>query len=179
VATAGYFGWQWWHNHPPYQPSAVQAAATIRFTDQEHADQDLSAYHAVGLQKVIGNAGDQTLIGRLTLRRPAAASAEDTYYVVLIDRGRNCDVNGIFTVDGNGWDGRLDVLPDRYPWLFALRPEDQGDGFEISPSAIVVAADQTSATFAAVIPDGAGITTNDLLMAIILMGPDGQIYWAT
>ncbi len=178
VATAGYFGTRWWHDRPPYQPSAVHAAVTVRFTDQEHADQDLSAYDAVGLQTVIGDAGDQMLIGRLTLRRPAAATAKDTYYVVLIDRGRGRDVKGIFTVDGNGWDGRLDVLPDRYPWLFALRPEDRGDGFEISPSAVIVAADQTSATFAAVIPDRSGITANDLLMAIILMGPDGQIYWA-
>ena len=38
--------------------------------------------------------------------------------------------------------------------------------------------DQTSATFAAVIPDRSGITANDLLIAIIFVGPDGQIYWA-
>ena len=128
---------------------------------------------------MIGDAGDQMLIGRLTLRRPAAATAKDSYYVVLIDRGRGRDVKGIFTVDGNGWDGRLDVLPDRYPWLFALRPEDRGDGFEISPSAIIVAADQTSATVVALIPDGTGITADDLLIAMVLVGPDDQIYWAT
>jgi hypothetical protein len=178
VASAAWAGYAWSKDHPPYPAAAIKATATIRFTNDARFDQDARALGVTGLTKLLGGPDDQQFIGRVDYARPAQASADDTYHVIVIDKRQNRVAPLLFGTDGGGWSGYLSQLPRRYPWLSAMAPNINTNGFP--GSAVTATANAPGPlTFVGAFPNAVGLSPSDIMIVIVFAGPDGQTYWAT
>jgi hypothetical protein len=152
----------------------------IKLTDQAHAKDDLTALGTTDLNPLTALPGEQLILGRVDFAEPAVSSRGGYYYFILIDKRTNTGVFELYDGRGSGWGSNLDLVAERYPWLSALAPQPVGQGWRTTgASALQVATKQTSETFVALIPEEAGISADDLLLTMVFMGSDGQIYWAT
>lgn len=167
ATSAGAAGYAWWHDRPPFPASAVQATATLRFTDEQHFAADARALGVTGLETLVTG---QQFLGRVDYTGPA--SAEGTYQVLVIDKQQNRVAGYLSTVDGGGWSSQLETLAARYPWLSATAPRVTEAGSAVSRDA----GEPGPLTFAGTF---AGDTlVADPLVVLVLSGPEGQIYWA-
>jgi hypothetical protein len=192
VATGGIVGRRWWHNRAPYGPEALGATATLRLVDQATADAAMSpanAEHAAD--------GDQIFLGQVAWARPPKTKADGSLRIVILDK-RTRRMPGIISVTSArpndvsvGSDGPLGVAEERYSWLQGIGPREINGSFWAAGDAITVSsADASPVTFVIVLhparpgtpPEQAVATApaavSDLLVALINVGPDGQVYWA-
>jgi len=186
VAVLGSAVWiaaAWLNTRPPYQAAAVRPVATVRFTDHDHFSGDAAAIGATGLAGLAGT-GQREFVGRLDMTVPAAAKDSGTYVLVVIDARANRIASWIDGPDvpgaGTGWAGAWEVVPERYPWLSAMRSVYLSDGHS-DPVAYMMNPDagRTVAFEGLLDSDSAARSPGDLTAALIYFGPDGQLYWAT
>ncbi|NJC82497.1 hypothetical protein [Planosporangium mesophilum] len=142
--------------------------------------------------------GDQLVLGRVSWKRPPRPQKDATFWIVLLDKRSHLKA-AIQEVTsprrdkvGLGSHGYLMRAVDRYPWLQGVAGHEvNGSWWETGECVAVFAADATPVTFAAVFPAAARspqlpeqavptapVALSNLLVALINMGPDGQIYWA-
>lgn len=169
-----------WRDHPPYDPAAIRATATIRLTDFERFDDDAHALGITDLNALLDRPGDQVFIGRVDFTVPPAAQGAGTYHVVVIDERSNTIAPMLFGKDGGGWNGFLHQVPKKYPWLSAMAPVPVNGGWTSPGSEVSVASDATSPiSFVGKFHDTTISSPSELTVALIFTGPDQQIYWAT
>jgi hypothetical protein len=193
TGTAGLFGWRWWHHLPQYGPDALSAQATLQIVDQATADEALKPSNAIAAR-----GGDQIFLGRVTWIRPPNPQEGSSFRIVLLDK-RSHLMPGIIAVTSAradqvnaGSDGSLDIAQKRYPWLRGVGMRKINGSLWSSCCAVSVwTADASPVTFQTVLhaaplpgtpPEQTAPTApaavEDLLIALISVGPDGQVYWA-
>ncbi|MEU1249159.1 hypothetical protein [Micromonospora arida] len=192
VAAGTTVGWRWWHNRPPYGAKALGATATLRLVDQATADTAMSPVNAEHADD-----GDQIFLGRVAWVRPPSIKDDGSFRVVILDK-RTRRMPGFISVTsprpddvGAGSDGALDIAEKRYPWLQGIGTRHINGLFWTAGAAITVSSvDASPVTFVTVLhpasPDTppehlvatAPAAVSDLLVALINVGPDGQVYWA-
>ncbi|MEV6924838.1 hypothetical protein AB0M46_10045 [Dactylosporangium sp. NPDC051485] len=192
AGTAGVGGWRWWHNRPPYGPDALNAQATLRLVDQATANAALKPVNAV-----VAYVGDQIFLGRVTWTRPPNPQKSSSFRIVLLDKRSHLMPGYIAVTSARpdevaaGADRSLDIAQKRYPWLRGIGLRKINGSFWDSGCAISVrSADASPVTFQTVLRAGrpgtppeqmaptAPAAVEDLLIALISVGPDGQVYWA-
>jgi hypothetical protein len=186
-------GWRWWHNRPPFGPEALNARATLRLVDQATADAALEPVNA----EFANDDDDQIFLGRVTWDQPPTPPKDTSLRIVLLDTRRHL-LPGFIAVTsanpehvGTGLDGSLDIAQNRYPWLKGAGTQESNGSFMSSGSAVFVSSiDASPVTFQTVlhaarpgIPPEHMVATapaavQDLLVALICVGPEGQVYWA-
>ncbi len=192
VAAGGIAGWRWWHNRAPYGPETLGATATLRLVDQATADAAMSPADAERAAD-----GDQIFLGRVAWVRPPDIEADGSFRVVILDK-RTRLMPGFISVTsarpddiGTGSDEALDGAEERYSWLQGIGTREIDGSFWTAGSAITVSSvDASPVTFVIVLhparphtpPEQATATApaavSDLLVALINVGPDGQVSWA-
>ncbi|MEV6816598.1 hypothetical protein [Micromonospora sp. NPDC051296] len=192
VAVGGSAGWRWWHNRPPYGPEVLAATATLSLVDQAAAD----AAFSPSTMEQAGD-GDQIFLGQVTWSRPPDPQSGSSFRVVVLDK-RTRLMPGFINVTSArpdevavGADGFLDRVEKRYSWLQGIGAREVNGAYWSSGSTIVVSSvDASPVTFAIVLrpahpatpPEqavaSAPAAASDLLIALISVGPDGQVYWA-
>ncbi|MGW4463197.1 hypothetical protein [Micromonospora sp. NPDC004704] len=192
VAVGGVAGWRWWHNRPPYGPEALAATATLSLVDQVTADAAISP-----AQVEQAGAGDQIVLGRVTWVRPPEPQVDGSFRIVVLDK-RTRLMPGFINVTsarpdavGAGSDGSLDRAEKRYPWLQGIGKREVNGSFWSAGSAVTVSSvDASPVTLVVVLHPArrgtppeqavatAPVAVTDLLVALINVGPDGQVYWA-
>jgi len=191
--TGGVVGWRWWHNRPPYGPDALSPQATLQFVDQATADAALEPVNAI-----VAGDGDQIVLGRVTWTRPPNPQEGGSFRIVLLDK-RSHRMPGFIAVTSArpdrvnaGSDASLDIAEQRYPWLRGVGLREINGSFWSSANAVCVwSVDASPVTFQTVLLHAARPGTpseqmvpmapaavEDLLIALISVGPDGQVYWA-
>jgi hypothetical protein len=190
LAGSGIAGWRWWHNRPPYGPEALAATASLRLVDQATAD---AAFSPQAMQQA--GAGDQIFLGSVAWSRPPRADV--TFRIVVLDK-RTRLMPGFINAtsarpDGivNGSDESLDRAERRYPWLQGIGAREVNGQFWTAGIAITVSSVEASPVTLAVVLSrqisgspphlavaSAPAAVGDLLVALISVGPDGQVYWA-
>ncbi len=180
AGSAGWAGYAWWKDRPPYSPAAVQATATVRFTDETRFEADARALGITDLTGLVTDPDHQQFIGRVDLTTPAGVDADATYLVMVIDKRRDRVAPQLYGADGGGWSGSYSDLARRYSWLSATAPASTGTGYSDPGSAVSKAADSPGpVTFVGSFSEAGGISASDLMVVLVLEGPDGQVYWAT
>jgi len=137
-------------------------------------------------------------VGRVAWGRPPNIKADGgSFRVVILDK-RTRRMPGFISVTsarlddvGAGSDGPLDVAEERYSWLQGIGPREINGSFWATGDAITVSSvDASPVTFVIVLhparpgtpPEHAVATApaavSDLLVALINVGTDGQVYWA-
>jgi hypothetical protein len=192
VAAGTVVGWRWWHDRSPYGPKALGATATLRLVDQVTADAAMSPVNA----EHAGD-GDQIFLGRVTWVRPPGLQDDGSFRVVILDK-RTRRMPGFISVTSPrpdevvvGSDEALDVAEERYPWLQGIGPREINGSFGTAGAAITVSSlDASPVTFAIVLHPArpgtppelavphAPAAVSDLLVALINVGSDGQVYRA-
>ncbi|GAA4608229.1 hypothetical protein BJY16_006734 [Actinoplanes octamycinicus] len=192
LAVAGAVaGRRWWQQRAPYPPQTLHAQATLRFVDQATADAALAPGNAEHAEP-----GEQILLGRVSWTPPAEARAGDSFRIVLLDKRRRLMPGFIAATAadpadvGAGSDHALDLAEERYPWLRGIGAREINGGFWWPGSAVTASVDASPVTLQTVLhrarpgtPPEAAVATapvsvDDLLVALIGVGPDGQVYWA-
>ncbi|MBG0569304.1 hypothetical protein [Actinoplanes aureus] len=185
-------GWRWWHNRPPYGPDVLNAQATLQLVDPATADAALKPVNAA-----TAGEGDQILLGRVSWSSPPNPQKGDSFRIVLLDK-RSHLMPGFIAVTSarpndvsTGLDGTLDIAQKRYPWLQGVGTRETNGSYWTSGSAIFVESVNASpVTFQTVFHQArpetppehrvatAPVSVEDMLVALISVGPDGQVYWA-
>lgn len=179
VALGGFFGYRWMASSAPFGASSLHAKATIQVTDANNVDAAVSQFGAAGLDPYTGDAGDQLFVGQISYQVPSGASAKDHYAIVVIDKahtqvapliyGTAADRTGI----ASGWQTTLTDAAKSYDWLQAV------GGKGAKPTAVIVPANTPGpVTFEGAFPRAAPLSSDEMLVALLLLGPDGQVYWA-
>ncbi|MEE6306388.1 hypothetical protein V1634_06015 [Plantactinospora veratri] len=141
--------------------------------------------------------GDQLVLGRVTWRPPVEPQDGAVFWIVVLDKRTHLKptVFGVASPRqadvGVGSHGYLRKAADRYPWLQGIVGREVDGGWRDAGSSISVAApDASPVTFVGIFPDAkrlkqsepliatAPVAVSDLLVALVNMGPDGQLYWA-
>ncbi|MEN3616227.1 hypothetical protein AAH979_43030 [Plantactinospora sp. ZYX-F-223] len=196
VGIGGLAGWRWWRSLPPYGPEVLAATATLNLVDQATADAAFSPSNVERAGDGDGD-GDQIFLGRVAWERPPDPQVDGSFRIVVLDK-RTGRIPGFITVTsarpddvGAGSDGALDRAEERYPWLQGIGARKVDGGFLTIGSAVTVySVDASPVTFVLVLhPQRPGTppervvatapaAVTDLLVALISVGPDGQVYWA-
>lgn len=179
IGTAIWLGDAAWVDHAPYRPAAIGATATVRMTTDDTFEADEHALGITGLTGVDGGNDSRAFVGRVDFTTPAAAHGAGRYYVVVIDSRDNTVAPSLYDRDGSGWDGFLDDVPAQIPWLSALRPHRVGDGYSDAGAEVSADAGSTGPIVFTGEVARAGASIDDLTIALIFVGNDQQIYWAT
>lgn len=192
AGVGGVVAWRWWAGRPPYGPEALHARATLELVDQATADAALRPVTAE-----IAGAGDQIFLGRVSWTPPPRSREGDTFRIVVLDK-RSRLMPGFIAVTSprpddvsTGTDGSLDLAADRYSWLRGIGTREvDGSHWASGADILVSAVDASPVTFQFVLhpPRPAASAANavatapadpaDLLIALIGVGPRGQVYWA-
>jgi hypothetical protein len=192
AGIGGVVGWRWWLSRPPYGPEALDVQATLQRVDQATADAALKPASGV-----IAGDGDQIFLGRVSWARPPHARKGDSFRIVVLDK-RSHLMPGFIVVTsarpddvGTGLDNALDIAQKRYPWLEGVGAREVDGTYWTSGSAIFVSSvDASPVTFQTVLHPArretrsehrvatAPAAVEDLLVALISVGADGQVYWA-
>jgi hypothetical protein len=122
----------------------------------------------------------QIVLGRLNV---AALDVPDSAELVLavIDRRTNQVTRTMYSTDsrlGSGWDGTMNKVADRYPWLSSFR---DGPGGIVNQTAVEWRAGKPrDVTFYAVLDgDEPPVSSlSDVRVVLVLTGPDGQVWGA-
>ncbi|WP_326551789.1 hypothetical protein [Micromonospora sp. NBC_01813] len=191
VVVAGAAGW-WWHQRSPYGPEVLKATATLRLVDQARAD----AAFGGRLLEATGE-GAQIFLGQVAWTPPPQAEPGAMLIIAVVDTRTRTLPGFIATTSnrpdqvGTGSDGVLNAVEERYPWLQGVGAREVHGGSYTSGSVVIVtsvdaapvtysfvlypARPETSPEFAVA---SAPAAVDDLMVALISIGPDRQIYWA-
>ena len=192
AGAAGVAGLRWWHNRAPYGPEVLNAQATLRLVDQATADAALAPVDADKAGE-----GDQIVLGRVSWSPPRHPRRGDSLRIVLLDKRSHLLPGFIAATSARpqevstGMDSALDVAQKRNPWLRGAGTQQIGGSYWAAGSAIFVESVDASpvtfqTVFRAVRPETppthrvvtAPVAVEDLLVALIGVGPEGQVYWA-
>jgi len=192
AGISGVAAWRWWHGRPPYEPEALRPRATLQPADQATADAALQPVNA----EFAGD-GDQIFLGRVSWVQPPRPPENNSFRIVVLDKRSHLMPGFIAATSagpgdvGTGSDGSLDVAEKRYPWLRGIGAREIDGSYRSSGSAVFVSAVTASpvtfefvlrparpATSAETAVPTAPANVADLLVALISVGPDGQVYWA-
>ena len=191
VVVVGATVW-WWHQRSPYGPEVLNATATLRLVNQTTADAAFG-----GQQLELPDEGDQVFLGQVSWTPPPQTKPGAMLMIVVLDQ-RTHLMPGFISVTsdqpdrvGTGYDGVLHTVQQRYPWLYGVGGKEIDGGFYTSGNAITVSSvDATPATFSIVLhptrpetpPEfavaSAPAAVDDLMVALISVGPTRQVYWA-
>ncbi|MFI6128248.1 hypothetical protein [Micromonospora sp. NPDC051141] len=192
VVVAAVGGWRWWHQRPPYGPEALHLRSSLEFVSYEQAQAALgSAYQAP-----VASGGDQLVLGRVSWQTPSASLDGGYFALFLIDKRTDLKPS-VFAVAapqesvGLGSAGVENRIADHYPWLRGAGPlRVGGSGWYSGGSRLAIGdADASPVTFVALFPHlethqrefpmaTAPVTLPDLLLALVYLGPDDQVFWA-
>src|SRR3712207_949152 len=124
-------------------------------------------------------------------RTPPNAPRDGQYALFIIDRALGKPVPALYATGptgtnvAQGWDGRYNDVAAKYPWLHMLASTQlpDGQGFTDLGMAVSFAPNTPGpVTFTAVL-DPASLPVTDasqqLTVALVFLGADDQIYWAT
>jgi hypothetical protein len=178
VASAGWAGYAWWNDRPPYPAGAVRATAAMRFTSYTAFEQDARAMGITGLQGLLDQPDTQEFIGRVDHVVPAGAGGGGTLHVLVVDKGQNLVAPELYDAEGGGWNGFMSSLADRYSWLSATAADLTSGGY-ISRGAEVTRAANSPDPISFIGRFPGTVEMSDLMIVLVLSGPDNQIYWAT
>ena len=190
--VSGVAGWRWWHGRAPYGSEVLGARATLQLVDQATADAALRPVNAE-----VAGSGDQIFLGRVAWTQPPRPRKDNSFRIVLLDK-RTRLMPGFIAVTsarpddvGTGSDGSLDIAEKRYPWLQGIGDREINGSYSSSGSAVFVTAVEASpVTFQTVLHPAhpetsaenvgptAPATAADLMIALISVGPESQVYWA-
>ncbi|WIM93234.1 hypothetical protein ACTOB_005207 [Actinoplanes oblitus] len=192
AGAGGVASWRWWHHRAPYGPEALDAQATLQLVDQATADAALRPSNAEQ-----ADAGDQIFLGRVTWSRPSDPQKGGSLRIIVLDKRSHLPPGFIAATSAlpdavsTGSDGALDLAEQRYAWLRGAGTREVNEQSWSSGSAIYVdSVDASPVTFQFVLrsarpgtPPEQMVATGpaeveDLLVALISVGPDGQVYWA-
>ncbi|MFY1698076.1 hypothetical protein [Solwaraspora sp. WMMA2101] len=192
VAAGGIAGWRWWHLRSPYGPEVLNATATLRLVDQATAEAAFDDQ-----QLVAPSDGDQVFLGEVAWTPPPQAKPDAMLIIAVVDKRSRTLPGFIATTSnrpdqvGSGSDGVLNAVEERYPWLQGVGAREVDGGFYTSGNVVTVTSvDATPVTYSFVLhpahPDNpaefavasAPAAVDDLMVALISIGPDRQIYWA-
>lgn len=185
------------HNRAPYAADAVGASVRMEMVAPGRAQAVVDQLAGPGRltapvgELVNGQAAQQLVVGQLTFRTPPNAPKDGQYALFIIDRALGSPVPAVYATGpigtdvAQGWDGRFDEVAAKYPWLHMLastRTPD-GSGFSHPGMAAQFPPDTPGpVTFTAML-DGKSLPVTDpsrqLTVALVFLGPDDQIYWAT
>ncbi|GAA5178956.1 hypothetical protein GCM10023322_07410 [Rugosimonospora acidiphila] len=188
VAAGAVLTQRWWHNHPPYRPSALHASATLRPVTNEQAQ----AFLGPAVNAPLIGTGGQLIAGEVRWRRPPRSVGYFSLYV--IDERTHAKPSYITTgsagvaVGSSPWDTKVAA---RYSWLRgAGATYRDGSWWETGEDlSVLVASGATTVTFVAVFPSAdsgdparrtdaaAPVDVSHLLVGLVFVGDDGQLYW--
>ncbi|MGI5525137.1 hypothetical protein ACQEUX_29950 [Micromonospora sp. CA-259024] len=193
VAVAGMAAWRWTHNHPPYGPAALAVTSSLSLVSYAEAQAALGEKTRPPL---VSDERDQLVLGRVTWQPPPEPLDGGYFAVFLIDKRSNrkpgdfvvSDPQEDVSVGSAGVDNRI---AERYAWLRGAGDVKVGDSeWRSNGNRLGVFDEKVSPlTFVARFPyvDEPGrkptvatapVGMSDLLLALVSMGPDGQVYWA-
>lgn len=193
LAVVAFVGWRWWHNQPPYGPEALAIKSSLQFVSHEEAQAALGEK----VNAPVSNGRDQLVLGRVSWQTPPKPLDGGYFAVFLIDKRINRKV-GSFSASSPrqeaisaGGTGVENKIPERYPWLQGAGDVKEGDTWWSYGSRLAVSDGEASPlTFVAPFPylEGpqraaaraatAPVAVSDLLLALVYLGSDGQVYWA-
>jgi hypothetical protein len=196
LIVGGIAAQSWWHNRVPYQASAVHPQLVGL---QVLIPTDQSGSNVTAALRRLGGARTNTIadplrhhwqyvVGRVDIGAHKAA-ADSQYALVVLDNRTHTVTQLTFAYPengpngaGQGWDYGLAKAAAKYRWLSPLREvsnstgeHDPGQAVLFSPGAAV-----NLPFFAVLRPDALPVTNvhRDLTIALIMLGPDRQVYWA-
>ncbi|MCM0673737.1 hypothetical protein NCC78_03300 [Micromonospora phytophila] len=192
LAVVAVVAWRWWHNHPPYGPEALVIESSLRFVSYEEAQAALGEEtHAP-----LASGRDQLVLGRVSWQAPPKPLDGGYFAIFLIDK-RTKHKPGTFGVSAPGEEavsvgtaGVENKIAQRYPWLEGAGYIKVGEtGGRTNGNRLGVTDENASPlTFVARFPypenpgretiATAPVAMSDLLLSLVYMGPDGQVYWA-
>jgi hypothetical protein len=185
------------HNRAPYAAAAVAASVRMEMVAPRQAQAVVDRLAGPGrltapfVEPVEGGATPQQVVGQLTFRTPANAPKDGQYALFVIDRAQSESVSSLYATGpagtnvSQGWDGKYNDVAAKYPWLRMLADTRTPDGSSFTNSGMAaVFAPNTPGpvTFIATL-DAESLPVTDpaqqLTVALVFIGADGQIYWAT
>jgi hypothetical protein len=193
LALAAFVGWRWRHDHPPYGPEALAITSSLEFVDHESAQAALGGK----VNAPVAEGRDQLVLGRISWWTPPEPLDGGYFAVFLIDKRSNLKP-GSFSASspvqeavGLGSASVDNTIAQRYAWLKGAGDVRDGDVWTSYGSRLAVSDGAASPlTFVAAFPyvEGARravvhvptapVAVSDLLLALVYVGPDGQVYWA-
>ncbi|MEU7679231.1 hypothetical protein AB0C42_30970 [Micromonospora taraxaci] len=193
VVVAGMAAWRWTHNHPPYGPATLAITSSLSLVSYAEAQAALGESIRPPLAS---DERDQLVLGRVAWQPPPEPLDGGYLAVFLIDKRTNRKP-GDFVASGPqdavslGSAGVENRIAERYAWLRGAGDVKVGDGEWRSNGNRLAVYDETASplTFVALFPyvaDAARKPTvatapvgmSDLLLALVYLGPNGQVYWA-
>ncbi|MEV4761147.1 hypothetical protein AB0J89_00775 [Micromonospora chokoriensis] len=193
VVVAGMAAWRWTHNHPPYGPEALAITSSLSLVSYPEAQAALGGKTHPPL---VSDERDQLVLGRVTWQ-PPPEPLDGGYFAVFVIDKRSNRKPGDFAVSAPqkavslGSAGVENRIVERYAWLRGAGDVKVGDNEWRSNGNRLGVYDETASplTFVALFPyvaDAARKPTvatapvgmSDLLLALVYLGPDGQVYWA-
>ncbi|MEU7761235.1 hypothetical protein [Micromonospora aurantiaca (nom. illeg.)] len=192
VAMVSVIAWQRWQNQPPYGPEALALRSSLSFVTNEEAQAALGENGSAPF----ASGRDQLVLGRVSWQTPPRPLDGGYFAVFLIDK-RTDSKPAVFGVAapqaavGIGSAGIEHRIAERYSWLRGAGDATFGDDEWRSNGSRLHVADEKASpvTFVALFPYAekpdpetstatAPVQMSDLLLALVYMGSDGQVYWA-
>ena len=173
------------------RPEALGAQAALHLVDQATADAAIAPGNAM-----VGGDNDQIFLGRVTWTRPPRTKVDSTLRIVILDKRSHLTPGWIALKSdrqdevGSGWDGSLDAATERYSWLHGFGTRQPDGSYGGAGTFITSSLDASPVTFQTVFrsarpgtPPNPAVATapaavTDLMIVLIGVGPDGQVYWA-
>ncbi len=192
LAVVSVVAWRWWHNQPPYDPQALALTSSLSLVSTDEAQAALGANTPTPL----ASGRDQLVLGRVSWQAPPEPLDGGYFAVFLIDKrtDHKPEVFGVSAAPdavGIGSAGTENRIAERYPWLRGAGDATFGDNEWRSNGNRLHVADEKASplTFVALFPyrekpdpelpmATSPIAMSDLLLAMVHMGPDGQVFWA-
>jgi hypothetical protein len=193
LAMVAYGGWRWWHNHPPYGPEALAITSSLTFVSHEEAQAALGG----NVPAPVFNERDQLVLGRVSWHTPPKPLHGGYFAIFLIDKRTNLKVGNFGASSPRqeaisaGSAGAENGIAERYPWLQGAGDVHVGHTWRSQGSRLAVFDGNASPlTLVAPFPylkgaqleaartPTAPVAMSDLLLALVYMGSDGQVYWA-
>lgn len=198
IAVAGVVVVRWWHERPPFGPDVINASVTVDMlgvgTDGMERER---SYDGVSY---LPSPGHAFVGGHLRWTPPPGARTDwaDGWFVFLvIDKRVDLKPTMVWGRSDSavevvhGSDGVLNEVAEKYPWLRGAGDVRTAENTWLgSTSTVMTAPAGGPITFVATFPPQrpedsqpptyatAPVTKDDLLMALVFIGPDRQVYWA-
>jgi hypothetical protein len=193
VAFIAVVSWQWWHNHPPYGPEALAVKSSLSFVSNEEAQAALGKK----ANAPIASERDQLVLGRVSWQAPPKPLDGGYFAVFLIDK-RTSHKPEVFAAVASqekavdiGAGSTDNKIAERYAWLRGAGAVNVGNDEWLSNGNRLGVTDGKASplTFVALFPHPdetdreltvatAPVAMSDLLLALVYIGPAGQVYWA-
>jgi hypothetical protein len=182
------------HDRAPFDAESIHAALSLKMMDEQHPQDHPSDLPYILYGKY------QVVRGDLTWTPPAGFVQNwdrGTFWLIVIDKRTRLkppqvqakSATGTRIAHGSLY--QLNLLADKWPWLAGAGDVKTGDNTVLSvatTASIPPAAAQVTfiAAFPRLEPDdpeirfiaSAPVELSDLLVALVFIGPDDQLYWA-